>query len=369
MPGFCYLPISRTSGETPVFGARPQISAMRHSASMRLAAGNQQMQRVLSQAGQKGTSHGGSGRPVQRQPASPQKQPPSPAQGAQVQLQKVTIPEHIRAYTTPPEMKADRIIPGKETWVDVKLDGTPDPAAPVVFTIAGQSKKSGSATIDGKDKVEISQSGNVTLKLKGVEQTADSSNAGHLQLIATQHGKSLASSSGFSVSAIPQNMSFKFLKLMKGHFRGIRVSYNWDSDSDNKSHLDKAFISERVQHHGTGSLKRIAIESSCYGPANKRAEDKHAITIAGLKGPGKDLVHQTFMFKDDRTGAFNIPMKRSGYHVIHDVSLKDDKSGLQVTTTKEGADTTAKDPNEKCKSGPISSKAGDGSMTPQVQDV
>ncbi|MGE5324943.1 MAG: hypothetical protein ACM3SW_18900 [Actinomycetota bacterium] len=266
-------------------------------------------------------------------------------------------------------MKADRIIPGKETWVDLKLDGTPDPADPVAFTIAGQGKDTGSATIDGKDKVEISQSGSVTLKLKGVEQTADSRHAGHLQLIATQRGKRLASSSGFSVSAIPQNMSFEFLKLMKGPYRGIRVLYNWDSDSDNKSHLDKASIAERVQHHGTGSLKRIDIESSCYGPANKRSEDKHAITTAGLKAPGKDVVHQTFMFKDDRTGAHNIPMKRSGYHVIHDVSMKADKSGLQVTTLKEGADTTAKDPNKKCKSGPISSKAGDGSMTPQVQDV
>ncbi len=337
---------------------------------MRPSAGNQQMQRVLSQAGQKGTSSGGSGSPVlQRQPAPPRKQSPAPAPGAQPLLQKVTIPEHIRARTTPDEMKADRIIPGKETWVEVKLDGTPDPAAPVIFTIAGQGKDTGSATIDGKDTVEVSQSGSVTLKIKGVEQTADSRHAGRLQLIATQRGKMLASSSGFSVSAIPQNMSFEFLRLMKGAYRGIRVLYNWDSDSDNKSHLDKAFIAERVQHHGTGSLKHIDIQTSCYGPANKRSEDKHAIAIAGLKAQGRDVVHQTFMFKDDRTGALNIPMKKSGYQVIHDVSLKDDKSGLQVTTSKEGADTTAADPNKKCKSGPIASKAGDGSMTPQVQDV
>ena len=271
-------------------------------------------------------------------------------------------------------MKADRIIPksqtsAHETWVDVTLGGIPDPASPVIFSIAGQDNEAGTATIDGKDTVEVSKTGSVTLKLLGETQTKDAKHAGQLKLIATQRGKVLASSKGFSVSAIPQNMEFQFLKLMKGAYRGIRVSYNWDSDSDDKSQLDNAFISERVEHHGTGSLKRINPDTSCYGRASARSEDKHAIEIADLKAPGKDVANQTFMFKDDRTGAVNIPMKKSGFQVLHEVTMKDDKSGLQVTTDKKGADTSAKDPNTKCKSGAIASKAGAGSMTPQTQDV
>lgn len=346
------------------------------------------MQKVITQTSQKGAPAGTGGGPVlQRQPAPPQKQPPSttpnpatpvqtPAKPAQTTAaaQTVKIPEHIRASSTPDEMKADRIIPRSQTsahekWVDVTLGGTPDPSSPVIFSIAGQDKDAGSATIDGKDTVEVSKTGSVTLKLQGETQTKDKEHAGQLKLIATQGGKVLASSKGFSVSAIPQNMEFQFLRVIKGDYRGILVSYNWQSDSDDKSQLDKAFISERVEHHGTGSLKSINAETSCYGRASARSDDEHKIEIADLKAPGKDVVNQTFMFKDDRTGAVNIPMKKSGFQVLHEVTMKDDKSGLQVTTNKKGADTSAKDPNTKCKSGTITSKAGAGSMTPQTQDV
>jgi hypothetical protein len=347
---------------------------------MRPGASNQQMQKVLAQVtNQGGASAGSGGGPVlQRQPAPQQQQPQSPAHTPKPTtpppLQTVKIPDHIRASSTPDEMKVDRITPKSQTsshekWVDVTLGGIPDPASPVIFSIAGQDNDAGTATIDGKDTVEVSKTGSVTLKLQGETQTKDAKHAGQLKLIATQRGKVLASSKGFSVSAIPQNMEFQFLKLMKGAYRGIRVSYNWDSDSDDKSQLDNAFISERVEHHGTGSLKRINPDTSCYGRASARSEDKHAIEIADLKAPGKDVANQTFMFKDDRTGAVNIPMKKSGFQVLHEVTMKDDKSGLQVTTDKKGADTSAKDPNTKCKSGAIASKAGAGSMTPQTQDV
>jgi len=338
------------------------------------------MQRVLSQVVNQGSGFTGSGGgPVlQRQPAPPQQQPQSPAptpkQTTPPPLQTVKIPDHIRASTTPDEMKADRIIPRSQTsahatGVDVTLSGIPDPDSPVIFSIAGQNNEAGTATIDGKDTVEVSKTGTVTLKLQGETQTQETKHAGQLKLIATQRGKELAHSKGFSVSAIPQDMEFQFLKVIKGDYRGIRVSYNWQSDSDDKSQLDNAFISERVEHHGTGGLKNIDPDTSCYGPANARSEDKHAIKVADVKTPGKDLASQTFMFKDDRTGAINIPMKKSGFQVLHEVTMKDDKSGLQVTTNKEGADTSAKDPNKKCKSGAIASKAGAGSMNPQTQDV
>lgn len=380
MPSFSYTPMPRTSLETSVASTKPQASSARHSTWMRPGISNQQMQKVFAQVtNQGGTSSGSGGGPVlQRQPAPQQQQPQSPAPTPKPTtpppLQTAKIPDHIRASPTPDEMKADRIIPksqtsAHETWVDVTLGGTPDPDSPVIFSIAGQDNEAGTATIDGKDTVEVSTAGSVTLKLLGQIQTKDAKHAGQLKLIATQRGKVLASSKGFSVSAIPQNMEFQFLKVIKGAKRGIRVSYNWDSDSDDKSQLDNAFISERVEHHGTGSLKSINPETSCYGRASARSEDEHAIEIAGLKAPGKDVVHQTFMFKDDRTGAVNIPMRKSGFEVVHEVTMKDDKSGLLVTTNKEGAKTSAKDPNPKCKSGSIASEAGAGSMAPQTQEV
>jgi hypothetical protein len=342
------------------------------------------MQRVLAQVvNQGGGSAGSGGGPVlQRQPVPPQNQPPSPAptpappvqapeKPAQTTAaaQTVKILDPIRASSTPGEMKADRIIPGKETWVNVELGGTPDPASPVIFSIDGQGKGAGSASINGKDTVELSQTGTVILKLKGKDQTEAKEHAGKLSLVAKQGGKVLASSKGFSVSAIPQNMSFEYKELIRGDFRGIRVLYNWDSDSDNKSDLKKAGIAERVEHHGTGSLKRISPVTSCYHTAEKRTIDEHGVAIAGLKSEGKDVVYQTHMFKDDRTGAVNIPMTKSGFQIIHEVRQKDDKSGLQVITSKKGADMTATDPNENCKSGAIISKAGDGSVEPKVQDV
>jgi hypothetical protein len=384
MASFSYSRMDRTSRESSASSPGPQASSARHSTWARPGISNQQMQKVIAQVtNQGGASAGSGGGPVlQRQPAPQQKQPPpttpnpatpvqTPAKPAQTTAaaQTVKIPDHIRASSTPDEMKADRIIPGKETWVDVELGGTPDPASPVIFSIADEGKGAGSVSINEKDTVEISQKGTVTLKLKGKDQTEAKEHAGKLKLVATQGGKVLASGKGFSVSAIPQNMSFEYKGLIKGDFRGIRVFYNWDSDSDNKTDLKKAWIAERVEHHGTGSLKRIFPVTSCYQPAEKRTLDEHGVAIAGLKSEGKDVVHQTFMFKDDRTGAVNIPMKKSGFQVIHEVKQKDDKSGLQVITSKKGADMTATDPNTDCKSGAITSKAGDGLVEPKVQEV
>jgi len=380
MASFSYSRMDRTSQESSASNPGPQASSARRSTWMRPGASNQRMQRVLSQVVNQGGGSAGSGAGpgLQRQPAPPPQQPQSPApapkQTTPPPLQTVKIPEHISASTTPDKMKVDRIIPRSQTStheksVDVTLGGIADPDSPVIFSIAGQNNEAGSATIDGKDTVEVSTTGTVTLKLQGETQTQDAKHAGQLKLIATQRGKELAHSKGFSVSAIPQDMEFQFLRVIKGDYRGIRVLYNWQSDSDDKSQLDKAFISERVEHHGTGSFKNIDPDTSCYGPANARSEDKHAILAADAKAPGKDVASQTFMFKDDRTGALNIPMRKSGFEIVHEISMKDDKSGLQVTTNKKGASTSAKDPNKKCKSGPIASEAGAGSMTPQIQDV
>ncbi len=250
------------------------------------------------------------------------------------------------------------------------MGGTADPATPVTFSIDGQGGGNGSALIDGNATHDVSATGKVTLKLQGVDQTDDSKHAGKLHLLAHQSGKLLASSSGFSVSSIPQDMEFEFKELVKGDFRGIRVLYNWQSDSQNKSDLDKAPQAERIEHHATGSLKGAFRVTSCYGKSTKRDLDEHAIGPVGtFKSAGHDVVSQTFMFRDDRTGAGNIPMRKSGFVIEHIVRQKEKSAALEVATSKKGADTTAKDPNPDCKSGPISSKAGGGSVNPVTQDI
>lgn len=290
--------------------------------------------------------------------------------GSASSAQTASIPQHISGRSTPPEMKVDRIPPRVDTWVDVSLGGTPDPAAPVTFSVEGQGGGNGSVTIDGGPTRDVSSSGKVTLKLQGVDQTDDSKHAGKLHLVARQGGIKLGSSAGFSVSSIPQDMEFEFKDLVKGEFRGIRVFYNWQSDSQNKSDLDKAPHSERVEGHPTGSLKGAIKVTGCYMGSTKRDLDMHAIGPAkNFDKPGRNDISQTFMFRDDRTGAQDIPMKNSGFVIEHVVKEKEKSKDLEVVTSKKGADTTAKDPNPKCKSGPITSKAGGGEVKPVHQDI
>ena len=73
--------------------------------------------------------------------------------------------------------------------------------------------------LTAKIRLEVSKTGTVTLKLQGETQTQDAKHAGQLKLIATQRGKELAHSNGFSVSAIPQDMEFQFLRVIKGDYR------------------------------------------------------------------------------------------------------------------------------------------------------
>ena len=347
------------------------------------------MLRLLSNSGTDtathGSLHGGAAMPIQRQPAQPGGKtangPGEPTQGSAGKKASssitVDIPSHITATSTPPEMKVDRIPPGIETWVEVSLSGTPDPAAPVTFTVEGQGSGNGSVTIDGASARDISSPGKATLKLQGVDQTDDKKHAGHLHLTAQQGSSKLASSAGFSVSSIPQDMEVELIRSFKGDCpkvegkcRGIEVLYNWQADSQNKSLLDKAPTSERVEHHAKGVLAGGVYQSSCYKGSTKRYADQHLVgPIESLTKAGHDTVSQTFMFKDERTGAENIPMRKSGFLIEHIVQQKEKSKTFEVITGKKGADATAKDSNPKCKSGAIASKAGGGVVEPVSQDI
>jgi outer membrane protein OmpA-like peptidoglycan-associated protein len=284
--------------------------------------------------------------------------------------QAVTVPHHIRGAATPAAMTADRIPPRVDTPVTVTFGGTPNPAAPVTLSIDGAGGGNGSVTIDGSATHDFVVAGAQTVNLRGVIQTTPGS-GGNLRLMARQRGALLAQSDGFSVSSIPQNMSFTFNSLVTGNKRGILVDLDWQSDSTVKTpDLNQAEHSERIElTGGTGIFAGAANpHTSCYLNSTSAQQDENSEgPLAALHGSGSLTAKQTFIFKDKRTGATDIPMTNSGFLVNWVVAPKP-TSGFQITTSRNAAATNALDPNPACPAGRIASNAGTGSVT-KLQDV
>jgi hypothetical protein len=81
------------------------------------------------------------------------------------------------------------------------------------------------------------------------------------------------------------------------------------------------------------------------------------------------MVFQTFMFRDNRTGASEMPMTNSGFIITFVVAPKPG-SGIQrffqpfqLTVSSIGTPISATDPNPVCPSGTITSLAGRTSVT------
>lgn len=291
--------------------------------------------------------------------------------------QTVTIP-HIRGIATPSVMVPDRIPPRVDTPVSVVFGGTPNPAAPVTLSIDGAGGANGTATINGAASDAFSVAGAQVVNLRGVTQTSIGS-AGGLTLVARQRGAVLASSPGFSVSSIPQNMSFTFNRLATPAdctalgvpgCKGIVVDYAWQSDSGVPADLAGASQSERVEVVlGTGIFSGGSSSTSCYISSISPQRDFHTAGVAGRTAPGFKMVRQSFMFKDDRAGASEIPMTNSGFIVTQLVDPIPGSGFLglfqsyQITTRKFAAATSVHDPNPTCPSGTIASNPGTGSVT------
>ncbi len=296
----------------------------------------------------------------------PKPGPPNPP--APQTLQTVHFPDHIRGTATPASMVPDRIPPRVDTPVDVVFGGTADPSAPVTLSLDGANGGNGSATINGNPTHSFAVTGTERVQLRGVDQT-DPGKAGNLKLVARQRGSLLAESNGFSVSSIPQNMSFTFNSLVVGANRGIVVDFDWESDSGAKPDLNQAEQSERIElNPGTGVFAGpLTASTSCYINSTSAQHDTNA-EVAGLRDEGSLSAKQTFMFRDNRTGASEIPMTNSGFLVSWIVSstgflFKD----YHITTSRVSVATSAHDPNPACPAGTIASAAGTGSVS-KTQD-
>ena len=261
----------------------------------------------------------------------------------------------IRKDTTPTGMP-DRIAPRQGFSLKVNVSGQQKGGAPVTVEVDGSGTGAGTVQVNGKASLNVKSS--TSLTLKGTVQTSPGSGGG-LALVAKQGTTELARTDPFTVSAIPKNYKDTFVRLLTGDQRGFVVQDDWESDSGKFSDLDEAEISELVQvTSSSGSFSGNPSNTSSYLPANSKTKDTHSSATAGLTGPGTRDASQTCMFRDKRTGASDIPMKRSGYSLERVVKAA--KGGkLKFTLTKKGAAVTANG---------VSSEAGSGYIS-KTQDV
>lgn len=266
----------------------------------------------------------------------------------------VTLPK-IRAGSTPTGM-ADRIPPRVDTAAHVDVSGLKTGDAPVTLSVEGAGGGNGTATIDGAATKDITATADV--KLKGGDQT-DVGKGGNLKLVAKQGGTTLATSSAFTVSAIPQNYKDVFARLITGTKRGFFVTDSWESDSGVVADLKETEISELVEvTSATGCFTGTGKSNSGYLPGDKFSEDEHGTPVSILTKAGNRVAAQTCMFKDKRSGATDIPMTNSGYTLTRDVT-EPTPGKIKIQTHKVGAATTANG---------VTSAAGVGDID-KTQDV
>lgn len=252
-----------------------------------------------------------------------------------------TVPRRIRNTSTPASMAANRIPPRVDTPVRVGVSGLTIPMSNVELSIDGAGGGNGDLTIDGSATKSINAG--TTVNLRGTTQTAPG-NAGALRLVATQGGVQLAASTGFSVAAIIEDVSISFNSAVAGARRGVVVDTTWNSDSGTRADLDEVEFSEQVQYSaGTGVLAGAGAgaQNSGYLPATSAPlTDTHGTPVSFLTGPGGITAEQTFIFKDARTGAADIPTRNSGFRITRDV-VEAPPGTVTITTSKAGASTSA----------------------------
>lgn len=289
--------------------------------------------------------------PIPPGPTPPGPTPPAPPV-------TVTLPQHIRGTASPASMN-DRIPPSVSTPVAVTVSGLAPGGPPVQLSITGASGSNGTVTIDGGATANVSASG--TVQLRGGTQTGRG-NAGNLRLVASLGGTALASSTGFSVSSIPQNYSDTFLRMASADDasrRGIVVQDRWESDSGTVPDLNQTELREQVEPIvGNGCFDLGASNTSGFLPGDTFSEDTHSTAASVMTSAGTRIVTQTSEFNDHRSNSLNIPMTDSGYTITRVVIAKPG-GGFQLTTTKVGAAVTANG---------VTSGAGSGSIS-RTEDV
>ncbi|MBN9385059.1 MAG: DUF4157 domain-containing protein [Chitinophagaceae bacterium] len=259
----------------------------------------------------------------------------------------VTIPK-IRAASTPAAMTVDRIPPRVDTPVAVGIAGSASPAPAVTFSIDGAGGGNGTATINGANTATLTASG--TLQLRGVDQT-DPGKAGNLKLVARQGTTVLASSSGFTISAVPQNWSTSLVNsITDPDAIGMIAKNCWESDSKDVNDLDKVKRKEQVEvTTKTGPWAGATQGTSSWKDATMGCIfDQHQDSPrAGFRMLGSKIANQVFVFKCERTGVTDIPATNSGLLITRQVTsggpgvFKYDISKVGTAVTANGFSSAA----------------------------
>jgi hypothetical protein len=257
---------------------------------------------------------------------------------ARVEDVKVGIPV-IQAPSSPAGTP-NRIPPRVDTAVTVTLDGWHAPMAPVEFGVDGSGGSNGAATINGAATSQ--QTAGATVQLRGTTQTAPGS-AGNLRLAARIGGTTIGLSAPFTVAAIPQNFSTALDHPLTGTDRGIVVNNSWESDSGSTADLDQAQRSEKVQYYTATGLFAAGLNprNSGYKQATTPPiQDQHGLPAAQITRTGVLSAQQVFVYKDNRTGVVDIPVRNSGFQISRTITAPT-TSTLEITTAKVGNGGTA----------------------------
>ncbi len=176
----------------------------------------------------------------------------------------------------------------------------------------------------------------------------------------------VSQSAGYSVAAIPINMSISLFKDGSfpgpgGAFVGAEIKHSWESDSGYLSDLDQILFSESLEEAPvkTGTFGGLPVmnsngEFTTVGSGGY-TNDRNTVNPIVFKKPGGSmLLFQVFLFNDARTGSNAVTMSSSGYTIKFTV----DSAGSSVLIQKQGASVKANGNS----SGP-----GKGSVTDRVR--
>jgi molybdopterin converting factor small subunit len=270
----------------------------------------------------------------------------------------VILPQTIDASNTPQAMKnQQKYRISLDTNNSFQVQVTPELADGQIvrLRVNGQSVDNGWVKIDGGNYQDLTKTGDVTLR--GTLQTriaggqAGGANAGNLRLAAYVRDTLTVFTPGFSVAAIPHNMTMTFDRLLtpandNGQL-GLRLAIDFkaDSASESRQHLLGIHLLEKVQTTtGTGIFSNFQWgAATAYAPQASVNFDTHNThsSVLAQQTAGNAVQNQVFVFRDRRTGAVDIPMTGSGFQITRNIALDQKTGKWTLRTAKVGANVTA----------------------------
>ena len=277
----------------------------------------------------------------------------SPIGTGNLTVVQIIYPAHITTANNPMGVP-DRIPPRANTPVTLQV--MPDLTGSgqlVRFMPMNNGATNGDFTLDGAAMEDLTTT--TVANLSGTVQTAPTGglgggNAGNLEIVAMVRGQANAISPGFTVAALPSGMvesSGGPITTCSGvPCYGLAANVVVNSDSGVPGDLDQVDFSEQVAVDsetgnlvGLGGGRNSGYLSVTGGPyADSHTTGIHPWTDAA----GTQVLDQTHIFRDKRTGVNNIPIPQSGYNINRNVfATPAPGMGFSLKTSKGGAATTA----------------------------